>query len=77
MNCPFRHLSVMNLHGIRSASERQGTGLQPEGAAYRIGAWKTTEPESPEPGEVGDTVTVKGKAYMLLLWEAGALPKTI
>ena len=33
--------------------------------------------KSPEPGEVGDTVEVKGEAYLLLMWKAGSLPEEL
>ena len=29
---------------------------------------------SPKMGKVGDKVEIEGKAYLLLLWEAGTLP---
>ena len=38
---------------------------------------KTKEPESPEPGEVGDTVKVKGEAYLFLLRKVGTLPEEL
>ena len=58
-------------------SEREGYELRLQSTPYRIGTRKTKEPEYPEPGEVGDTVEVKGEAYLFLLRKDGTLPEEL
>ena len=62
---------------VKYTIEREGYELRLQSAPYLIGTRKTKEPESPEPGKVGDTVKVKGEAYVLLLRQAGTLPEEL